>query len=99
MILRNNSRGGDCGHLPVSANPTIACQVGTKTVPVRFSSRKKVHSVQPRHRIVSGAIFYGRAYCGGDEPAGVAVSPGLLTRYSPATKIPFVRRAFAGGMN
>jgi hypothetical protein len=61
--------------LPVQSNPDNAYFIGTKKVPVRVRSRKSYSSAYPRHQSDSGALFYGRAYRGGVEPAGQAVLP------------------------
>ena len=84
--------------LPASANPGIGRSVGTKTVAIRLGSRKG-HSDYARSRIISGALFYGRAYWGALASAGFALFSGLPTRYSPTAKNSFDRRAFFGGQN
>jgi len=84
--------------LPASANPGIGRSVGTKTVAIRIGVRNGIRD-HARSRIVSGALFYGRAYWGALAPAGFANASGTPTRYSPTAKNSFDRRAFFGGQN
>lgn len=97
MKFRNKMNAIAHRTLPASANPIIGRIVGTKTVSMRLGSRNEICEPS-RSRIVSGALFYGRAYLGGFVPAGLASLSGLPTRYSPTTKNSFDRRAFNGGL-
>lgn len=83
--------------LPASANPTIGRFIATKTVATRLGGCKQIRN-HARSRIVSGALFYGRAYWRTFASAGFAFLSGPPIRYSPTTKNPFDRRAFVGGL-
>lgn len=83
--------------LPASANPIIGRSIATKTVVTRLGGRKVIGDYA-RSRIVSGALFYGRAYWRTFASAGFAYHSGPPIRYRPTTKNPFDRRAFVGGL-
>jgi hypothetical protein len=78
-----------CPPLPVQSNPDNAYFIGTKKVPVRVRSRKSYSSAYPRHQSFWCAFLWS-GVPRGVEPAGQAVTPGLLTRYRPTAKNPLI---------